>query len=99
MQNIGIGLEKMSNVKGGKGTTQVYLMLAEVFPKLLLFQTRKGLTEFSTDRRLKVIVGNVTGVTAYVLISRVSRPILNKHIEGTKSMAEAESSDLLSVTT
>lgn len=99
MQNIGIGLEKMSNVKGGKGTTQVYLMLAEVFPKLLLFQTRKGLTEFSTDRRLKVIVGNVTGVRAYVLISRVSRPILNKHIEGTKSMAEAGSSDLLSVTT
>lgn len=74
-------------------------MLAEVFPKLWLFQTRKGLTGFSTDRRLKVIVEKVTGVTAYVLTSRVSRPILNEQIKGTKSMAEAESSDLLSVAT
>lgn len=60
-------------------------MLAEVFPKLLLFQKKKGLTGFATDRRLKVILfENVTGITAYVLTSRVSHPILNEQIKGTK---------------
>lgn len=99
MQNIGIGLEKMSNVKGGEGYHTSLINACRSISQAFAFPTRKGLTEFSTDRRLKVIVENVTGVTAYVLISQVSRPILNKHIEGTKSMAEAESSDLLSVTT